>query len=80
MRRTMPMSAMEHSQASVTVLLQPEGKSFVMPRPKTVLQLLRKLDIRRGSALVIRDGGLLTPDREILPNDSIIVRVVTSSG
>lgn len=51
-----------------------------MPRPKTVLQLLRKLDIRRGAALVIRDGGLLTPDREILPNDSIIVRIVTSSG
>ncbi len=64
----------------ITVLLQPEGKTFDMPRPKTVLQLLHRLDIRPGSALVIREGSLLTPDRAILPGESLTVRVVTSSG
>lgn len=68
------------SPPTVTVFLQPEGKELVMPRPKLVMQLLRKLNIRRGTALVIRDGGLLTDDREILAGDHITVRVVTSSG
>ena len=53
---------------------------MTLPRPKTVQQLLRKLGIRRCSALVIRDGGLLTEDRAILPGDHITVRRVTSSG
>ena len=66
--------------AEITVILQPEEKSFAMPRPKSALQLLRKLNIRPGTALVIRDQSLLTPDREILPNDVITVRIVTSSG
>lgn len=66
--------------AEITVILQPEDKRFTMPRPKSALQLLRKLNIRPGTALVIRDQGLLTPDREIIPNDVITVRIVTSSG
>ena len=70
----------EWSPATITVRLQPQGKELTMPRPKTALQLLNKLGLRRGSALVIRDNGLLTPDREILPGDTLIVRVVTSSG
>ena len=65
---------------TVTVHLQPSGKVITMPRPKTVLQLLNKLGIRRGVALVIRDNGLLTPDREILAGDTLIVRIATSSG
>lgn len=69
-----------YSPAEITVILQPEEKRFAMPRPKSVLQLLRKLSIRPGTALVIRDQGLLTPDREILPNDVVTVRIVTSSG
>lgn len=64
----------------ITVLLQPENKRLVLPRPKTVLQLLRKLGIKRCTALVIRDDGLLTEDRAILPGDDITIRVVTSSG
>ena len=73
---------MEHTRPpqEITVLLQPANKEFRLPRPKTVQQLLRKLDIKRGTALVIRDNGLLTDDREILPNDAITVRIVTSSG
>ncbi len=65
---------------SITVTLQPEETVLTLPRPKTALQLLRALHIRVGTALVIRDGGLLTPDQAILPGDSIIVRIVTSSG
>ena len=69
-----------YTPAEITVILQPEEKRFAMPRPKTVLQLLHKLGIRPGAALVIRDQGLLTQDRHILPNDVITVRIVTSSG
>ena len=68
------------SPPTITVLMQPEEKTMELPRPKTVLQLLGRLGIRRGSALVIREGGLLTPDREILPGDHITIRTVTSSG
>ena len=64
----------------ITVLLQPQGKSITIPRPKTVQQLLRKLDIKAGTALVIRDGGLLTQDRQLTPGDCITVRRGTSSG
>ena len=68
------------SPATITVHMQPEGKELTLPRAKTVLQLLNTLGLRRGVALVIRDNGLLTPDREILPGDTLIVRIATSSG
>ncbi len=64
----------------ITVLLQPADKEFKLPRPKTVRQLLVALAIKRGTALVIRDGGLLTEDRAIAAGEHITVRVVTSSG
>jgi len=69
-----------YTAPQTTVLLQPEGREFALPRPKTVLQLLRKLDIRPGTALVIREGGLLTQDQRVFPGDHITVRLVTSSG
>ena len=65
---------------TITVTLEPVGGTRTMPRSKTVRQLLRKLEIKPASALVIRDGGLLTPDRSIAPDDHLIVRIVTSSG
>ncbi len=65
---------------TVTVRLEPAGRTLVLPRPKTVLMLLKALEIRRGTALVIRDGGLLTPDREVRPGDEFTVRIVTSAG
>lgn len=65
---------------TVTVILQPRERIISMTRPKTVLQLLGKLGIRRGTALVIRDGELLTQDRAIQKDDVITVRIVTSSG
>ncbi len=70
----------KHEPPTINVLLLPASKSMILPRPKTVLGLLQRLDIPPGTALVIRDGGLLTPDREILPKDEITIRIVTSSG
>lgn len=65
---------------TITVRLQPREQLLTMPREKTVLQVLRKLGIRPATAIVVRDGGLLTPDREVLPDDTLLIRVVTSCG
>ena len=62
----------EHTGARVTVRLQPEDHWLSIPRPKTSRQLL--------TALVARDGELLTPDRQIWPNDELLVRKVASVG
>lgn len=70
----------EYTPPTITVRIQPEEQMVTMPRVKTVLQLLKKLEIRPGTALVARNGELLTPDREVLPNDELLVRKVTSSG
>ena len=64
----------------ITVHLEPQGKSLSMPRPKTVWQLMNRLGLKPCSALIIREGGLLTRDREIFPGDVITVRSVVSSG
>lgn len=66
--------------AGITVVLEPTGGAREMLRPKTVAQLLNKLEVRRGTALVIRDGELLTQDRRIEPGDVITVRSVVSRG
>lgn len=70
----------EYKPREITVTLEPSGKELTMPRVKSVLQLFKKLGIKPGTALAIRDGGLLTPDREVLPDDHIIVRTVVSQG
>lgn len=66
----------------VTVRLQPEERIVELPRHrvKNVRRLLETLGIPPCTALVARDGDLLTPDREILPGDRLLVRKVTSSG
>jgi len=69
-----------YPKATITVLLEPTGGTREIPRPKTVSQLLNRLAVRQGSALVIRDGELLTPDRRIEPGDTITVRSVVSRG
>lgn len=66
--------------ASITLVLEPEGKTMSFPRPKTVTQLLNKLGVKQGTALVIREGELLTPDRRIETGDTITVRGVVSRG
>ncbi len=65
---------------TISVHLQPEEKIFEMPRVKSAGQLLKKLDIRPATALVVRNGELLTPDRPINHGDHLLVRKVTSRG
>ncbi len=66
--------------AAITVILEPTGGMREMPRPKTVSQLLDRQKIRQGTALVIREGELLTPDRRIEPGETITIRSVVSRG
>lgn len=73
-------TATERPPATITLTLEPQGKTAAFPRPKTVTQLLNKLGVKQGTALVIRDGELLTPDRRIETGDSITVRSVVSRG
>lgn len=65
---------------TITLTLEPGGGTRTFPRPKTVRQLLEKLNILEETALVARDGKLLTPDRQIWPNESILVRLAGSRG
>lgn len=74
------MSEERRDPPTITLELQPEGSVSTIPRPKTVRQLLDRLGFLEETALVIRDGGLLTPDLGIQPGDCIIVRTVTSRG
>ncbi len=65
---------------TISVHRQPEEKIFEMPRVKSAGQLLKKLGLRQATALVVRDGELLTPDRAINHGDHILVREITSKG
>lgn len=67
-------------QDKITLILEPGGKKLLFPRPKTALQLLHALDLEEETALVARDGQLLTPDRHIWPGDEILVRQAGSRG
>ena len=60
--------------------LQPEESWLSLPRPKLARQLLDALNIGEECALVARRGELLTPDRQIWPDDELLVRKVASSG
>lgn len=73
-------SASSRAGAMISVLLQPDEREISMPRPKTARQLLEALNLPEESALVARDGELLTPDRHIWPDEHILVRVVASRG
>lgn len=70
----------EHCGARVIVLVQPEERRLSLPRPKTARQLLEALGLAEETALVARQGELLTPDRRIWPDDELLVRKVASSG
>ncbi|MGE4552392.1 MAG: hypothetical protein AB7D57_04735 [Desulfovibrionaceae bacterium] len=64
----------------MTVRLEPAGETRWFPALNTVLQLHNRLGLRPGQALVVRDGGLLTPDRRLHHGDEVLVRTVISSG
>lgn len=70
----------EQNTYQITVILEPQNKTCHMVRPRSVTQLLNRLNLKPNQVLVIRNGGLLTPDREILPGDTITLRSVVSSG
>lgn len=70
----------EHGGARVIVRLQPEDSLISIPRPKTARQLLAALGLAEETALVARNGELLTPDRHVWPNDELLVRKVASAG
>ncbi len=64
----------------VEVIVEPDNTRYSFPKINSVLQLLHRIDRKPGMVLVIRDGQLLTPDRKIGRNDTIIVRDVVSRG
>ena len=64
----------------LSVHLEPEGKDLELERVKTVRQLFQVLGIQEETALVARDGKLLTPDRHLYSGQHILVRKVTSRG
>ena len=66
----------------VQVRLQPEEKDILVPREKAknVERLLAYLGLRRGTALVARDGVLLTHDVPLHIGDRVLVRTVMSRG
>ncbi len=64
----------------VLVHVQPGEDWLLLPRPKLARQLLCALGLEEECALVARNGELLTPDRQIWPDDQLLVRKVTSSG
>jgi len=64
----------------ITVRLEPENRELTLDRAATVTQLLHKLGRKPGRALVIRNGGLLTPDLNLKDGDHVIVRDVGSKG
>lgn len=70
----------EHKGARITVHMEPAGDRLSLPRPKTVRQLLDALNLLEETALVAREGKLLTPDRHIWPEDEVLVRIVISCG
>jgi len=76
----MPTKGTAEAPATVSVLLQPEDTELTMPRPKNAQQLLQTLGLRACTALVAREGELLTPDRAIYSGDRLLVRKVISSG
>ena len=65
-----------------TVQLQPGRSEFELPRAraKNVARLLEELGLRQGTAIVARDGILLTPDVPLYPGQTLLVRKVMSSG
>lgn len=70
----------EFGGARITVRLEPPGKLFSCPRRKTARQLLESFGLAEEEAIVARGDELLTPDRRIWPNDTLLVRVVGSRG
>ena len=68
------------AEQTVTVRFIPPGSVSTVKRPKNVRQLLQTLGIMEETALVIRDGRLLTEDLPIYPGQTIDIQRVVSAG
>jgi sulfur carrier protein len=64
----------------VKVTLRNPDRTVEVVGPKTVLDLLKELEIVPESVLVIRDSTLLTRDERLEPADEVEVRPVLSGG
>lgn len=64
----------------ITVRVEQDDVLLSLPRAKTARQLLAALNLYEETALVIRDGKLLTPDRRVYAGDELTVRIVASRG
>lgn len=74
------MTESAENYQTVTVRLEPLMKTIKIRRPKTVAQLLCALNLDTETALVARNGKLLTYDQKLWADDELLVRVVISSG
>jgi len=62
------------------VLLRNPRRELDVPGPVRVDTLLRRLEIDRGSVLVIRNRELVPGDAELADDDEVEVRPVISGG
>lgn len=62
------------------ILMQHPKRETEMKGPKTVGQLLKKLDLLPETVLVIRGDELITEDEALQEEDTIEIRPVISGG
>ena len=62
------------------VVLRNPRRELEFPAPRTVAQLLTRLDVVPESVLVIRNDTLATPDEHLHDDDVVEIRPVMSGG
>ena len=62
------------------VVLRNPRRELDVPAPKTVAQLLTRLEVVPESVLVIRNDTLATHDERLHDDDVVEIRPVTSGG
>ena len=62
------------------VVLRNPRRELDVPAPKTVAQLLTRLDVVAESVLVIRNDTLVTGDERLQDDDVVEIRPVMSGG
>jgi sulfur carrier protein len=64
----------------VKVLLRNPRRELEVDAPKTVEQLLKRLEVVPESVLVIRNDTLVTRDERLTDDDVVEIRPVVSGG
>jgi sulfur carrier protein len=64
----------------VKVLLRNPNREVIVAGPKSVVKLLRELELNRESVLVIQDGVLVPGDATLGDDAEIEIRPVISGG